>query len=271
VNNMKKAFIFIIIAGMALTGCHRKREFKPKNTKPVTTVKQGKTEPKTTKNAPEQPVRKPEAKRQTYPKDPVRLYSLSEMNLDANAQRIMQFLGSAAMGRTALRAIKAMGKDGNRLLVRALRWSNPNGRMQAAIIAAKLKVKDKQVIGLMIENLLRDPDPDCRSRTATAFVDLKEKAAGPALLQMVKQDPHPMARANAIWALGAMHYRPAIPELIKNLSAKDTWVRLRTASALKKMHPRQAVTAIKEQLKKEKNPLVKKRLLQTLRACKGHR
>ena len=123
----------------------------------------------------------------------------------------------------------------------------------------------------MMENLLRDPDPNCRSKTAAAFVDLKYKPAGPVLLKMLKQDPHPMARANAAWALGAIRYRPAVDELTKHLDSKDTWVRLRTASALKKIRDRRAVKAIRQRLKVEKNPLVRKRLNQALKACKGRR
>ena len=265
---MKKTLILILAGFVVTAGCARKRYKAPSG--------------KTQAAQPQKPVKKqavPEPNpvpvqrnRPVYPKNPVKLQSMSRMGLTAQEKQVLLFLGSAALGKRALGAIKAMGKtDGAALLAKALRWTNPNGRIQAAIIAAKLNVHDKKVLELMRESLLRDPDPDCRSRTAAAFVDLKDKAAGPALLAMLAHDPHPMARANAAWALGALRYRPAVDELIRHLDSKDTWVRLRVASALKKLRSKKAARAIRDQLKKEKNPLVRKRLRQALKACEGHK
>ena len=206
-----------------------------------------------------------------YPKKTVRLYSMAQMHLSDNDRKRMEMLGSAAKGRQALGAILAMGDDGNRVLKKALRWTNPNGRIQAAIIASRIKHPDKDVLALMVQNLLHDPDQDCRSQTAAVFVDLHYRPAIPSLLKMLQQDPHPMARANAAWALGAFRDRKAVLPLITALNDKYTWVRLRAASALKKLADRRAIKAIKSHIKTEKNPMVKKRLRQALTACKRHK
>ena len=207
-----------------------------------------------------------------YPSNPLHFKGIAELGLDDEARSLVNLLSSAAKGKVVYARLKHESPGFvKKVLLGALSWSNPNARIQAAIIAAKLHVKDEEMVNRLIEGLLRDPDPDCRSQTAAAFVNLKDRRGAKALLYMLNHDPHPMARANAAWALGVMRYRPAVPSLIKALDHPYTWVRLRAASALKHIRARAAVEGIKRRLRKEKNPLVKKRLRQALAACRRGR
>ncbi len=266
---MKKFAVFMFLTAFFVTGCQQKHH-APRSHKPVKPAasqqEQAKKTPATASATGN------ESQTNTYPKRPVKLYGMSEMNLTPRERKIMEMLGSAAKGRQALGAILAMDKEAaRRLLKKALRWDNPNGRIQAAVIASKLKDPGKEVLALMTQNLLHDPDPDCRSETAAAFVDVHYRLAGPYLIRMLQHDPHPMARANAAWALGAMRYQDALVFLVTALDSPHTWVRLRAASALKKLANPKAIHGIRAHLRTEKNPLVKKRLRQALAACTRHR
>jgi len=261
---MKKLMFLILGVMLALPACKHKKNAEKHKTEAVRTQ----TSVKKTVTATKTP--KPFITNR-YPKRPVVLHGMANLGLSKQDRLVMEMLGSAAKGHKALGAILAMGDDGNRLLKKALRWTNPNGRTQAAIIASKIKHPDTEVLALMTQNLLRDPDPDCRAQIAATFVNIRYRPACLSLLKMLENDPHPMARANAAWALGAMRYQRAVLSLISALNNKATWVRLRAASALKKLANPKAIKALRTHIKIEKNVLVKKRLKQALAACMRHR
>lgn len=262
---MKKLiFLSFLVLITGMSACKHKKQSQIQKIKPAL-QKKAEKKAASTKTHPKTALHENQ-----YPKKPAILYRLAKMNLSEKDRKIIEMLGTETQGRKALGAIMAMGDDGNRILKKALRWTNPNGRLQAAIIASRLKDPGREVLALMTQNLLQDPDPDCRAQTAAAFVNLRYQPAGPYLLKMLVNDPYPMARANAAWALGAMRYQNALWPLITALNNKATWVRLRAASALKKLANKKAIRAIRIHIKTEKDLMVKKRLKQALRACERH-
>ena len=197
---------------------------------------------------------------------------IEQLDLNEDLKGLVEQLRSAAGGRRVLARLYHEGpKIRKKVLIAALHCDNPNVRSQAALIAGRLHCKDADVTNRLIWALRHDPDQDCRAETAKAFVDLKDKRAEDALINMLKHDKFDMARANAAWALGAMRSLKAVDVLSEHLSDQATWVRLRCASALKKIRSHRAIKAIRQRLKIEKNPLVHKRLMQALKACERHR
>lgn len=64
---------------------------------------------------------------------------------------------------------------------------------------------------------LKDPSPNVRSAAADALSNVGDSQAGPALLERYRAEEDKDVRVMLAVALGAVHYRPAIPDLVQAL------------------------------------------------------
>ncbi|HEY7418683.1 MAG TPA: HEAT repeat domain-containing protein [Ktedonobacteraceae bacterium] len=64
---------------------------------------------------------------------------------------------------------------------------------------------------------LKDASPNVRSAAADALASIGDSQAGPALLERYRADEDRDVRVMIAVALGAVHYQPAIPDLIQAL------------------------------------------------------
>lgn len=72
-----------------------------------------------------------------------------------------------------------------------------------------------------------------RRNAAVALGNALDRAAVPALVQSLRDDPHPMVRGHAAWALGRIGSQPAITALRERLNAEeDAAARAEIAAAL---------------------------------------
>ncbi len=90
---------------------------------------------------------------------------------------------------------------------------------------------------------LASPDPVVRERAAWALGQLHWRPAIPALIQRLK-DPAPEVRGVAAWALGFIKQRSAIPAVIATLQDEDAYVREMAVLALGAMGDPEAVEAL---------------------------
>lgn len=200
---------------------------------------------------------------------PYPLKALAEIGRSAAELTVLETMTDPKRGSETLDAAKKAGKAGVDLMRRALGSSNRTVRMQAALVLGNLKDKSKETVTALTEALLLDPDPDCRATAAKTFVVIEVRDAVPALLRSLNEDPFEPARANAAWALGNIGSTAALPALRKALKDEDTWVRLRSVSALKKMKARVALADLEDHYRNDPNPMVRERAGQAIQAITG--
>jgi len=153
-------------------------------------------------------------------------------------------------------------------LRRALRSTNREVRIQAAVMLGLLKDKSPETVDAVSEAVILDRDPDVRAMAARSFLGIPSKKAVESLILSLEQDPYEAARSNAAWALGEIGDKSSVPALRKALSDPDTNVRLKAASAVLKMKPKEAVPEL-IQLLGDKSPMVRERALDALKAITG--
>lgn len=151
----------------------------------------------------------------------------------------------------------------------AVRHREINVRVQAAEILVAAEAVSPETTAVFAEAVRHDPKPDVRAAIARALVHYKDPALLEPLLEVLKEDPDATARANAAWALGSLGEDGAVPALIAALDDTETWVRLRSTSALKRLKARDALPRLVELLEKDANSIVRERAHQALQAITG--
>lgn len=211
---------------------------------------------------PEQPqsMLHPAAKDRPYP-----LMSIQDLALNDQEKELLMMMADPKKGGEVLERLKAAGPRALTLIRMALTATNKNIRMQSALLLANMKDISEETVAVLCDSVLYDPDPDVRATSAKAFVVIKAPSATDTLIRSLLEDPFETARANAAWALGNNPGKGVVDALKKALSDKDTWVRLRAVSALKKLNARQAIPEIKERAC-DQNAMVRERAEETLRA-----
>lgn len=153
-------------------------------------------------------------------------------------------------------------------LRRAIRSTNREVRIQSAVMLGLLKDKSPETVDAITDSLILDRDPDVRAMAARSLLGIPAKKAVETLILSLDQDPYEAARSNAAWALGEIGDKTATPVLRKALSDSDTNVRLKTASAVMKLKPKEAVPELIT-LMGDKSPMVRERARDALKAITG--
>lgn len=153
-------------------------------------------------------------------------------------------------------------------LRRALKSTNREVRIQAAVMLGLLKDKSAETIDVIADALILDRDPDVRAMAARSFLGIPSRKAVENLVLSLQDDPYEAARSNAAWALGEIADKASVPALRKALSDVDTNVRLKAASAVLKMKPKEAVPELITLLG-DKSPMVRDRARDALKAITG--
>jgi len=182
-----------------------------------------------------------------------------------------EFFRQMTNAKSAERAFQVIRKESGRrlpFLHRALRSSNREVRIQAAVMLGLLKDRSPATIEAMRNALILDRDPDVRAMVARSFLAIPAQRAVDVLIRVLEADPYEAARANAAWALGESGDRGAVPVLIRALGDEDTFVRLRAVSALLKFRSREAIPGLVTCLS-DKSPMVRERAHMALKAITG--
>ncbi len=198
-------------------------------------------------------------------------YGLLAMGEVATSAQEEEFFRQMTNAKSAERAFQDIKKEGARwlpFLHRALRSTNREVRIQAAVMLGLLKDRTPGTIEAMRDALILDRDPDVRAMVARSFLAIPAQRAVDLLVRILEADPYEAARANAAWALGESGDRKAVPVLIRALQDEDTFVRLRAVSALLKFQAREAVPALVGCLS-DKSPMVRERAHMALKKITG--
>jgi len=181
---------------------------------------------------------------------------------------LLRAMTDPKQGVKTLKKVRRMGAAGRKLVRGALRSNNEAVRKQACLILANLKDRSTATVNALKDAVLMDPEPEVRATAAKSFVAIRASSAAPVLVRSLLEDPWAPARANAAQALGATGGKGAIKALIKALGDTDTWVRLRSVSALKKRRAKSAVPALVELLA-DPNRMVRARTKVALKQLAG--
>lgn len=196
------------------------------------------------------------------------LISRADISTNDDEAELVGMLAQARTGEKAWKVIRKSPEKYFEFLYRALRASNREVRVQAAVIMGLLKDKSEQTTIKLTDAVLLDQDPDVRAIAAKAFIAIRTKAAVDVLTRSLNEDPYEAARANAAWALGDIGDETAVPHLRKAMSDEDTFVRLRAVSAVKKMKAKSALPELVERLS-DKSPMVVDRAEEALVEISG--
>jgi len=181
-------------------------------------------------------------------------------------------------------------------LIRVLRQdASPNVRRVAAWALGNLEARDG--VSALIDALARDSDARVREMSAWALGNIEDRRAVPALGTALRGDSEDRVRETAVWSLGNIEDRSAMEilaaatgdrnpnvrgtaawaignmdeegtrapaGLLRLLSDENTDVRLKAAWALGQLEDSNAISAIRDALKIEKNDHVRKALIRAL-------
>lgn len=181
---------------------------------------------------------------------------------------VIEYLTRAATAEKGYRIVKKNPQKWLPLLRKSIRADHREVRIQTAVILGLLKDKSHETFLSLKDCLLLDSDPDVRAIAAKAFVVLKTKEAVEVLIRSMNEDPYEAARANAAWALGSIGAPDAVEHLRKATKDDDTFVRLRSVSALLKIKSRAAIPELIDRLD-DKSPMVRERAHEALRTITG--
>jgi hypothetical protein len=265
----------VIAAAMLLAGCGARGKIDamldaaPK-VKPDAAVTPG---PDVPAAAAAQPAVDPDELRpRTHPAARGRDYHLLpavEVALNDTEKSFMTGMADAMGGaEKVFNELKKDAKGNLAFLRRALRSTNREVRIQAAVMLGLLKDKADETIEAVADAVILDRDPDVRAMAARSFLGIPARKAVDSLILSLEQDPYEAARSNAAWALGECGDKAAVPALRKALSDTDTNVRLKAASALLKLKPKEAVPELVNLLN-DKSPMVRERARDALKAITG--
>ncbi len=198
------------------------------------------------------------------------LFASSEVALNEAEKACMTGMADVMRGAEKVfnQLVKKDPKTYLPFLRRALRSTNREVRIQAAVMLGLLKDKSRETIDAIADAVILDRDPDVRAMAARSFLGIPSRKAVDSLVLSLEQDPYEAARSNAAWALGEINDRTSVPALRKALKDTDTNVRLKSASALLKMRPKEAVPELIELLN-DKSPMVRERARDALKAITG--
>jgi len=199
-----------------------------------------------------------------------KLFPLDEVALNEAEKACMTGMADVMRGAEKVfnQVVKKDPKTYLPFLRRALRSTNREVRIQAAVMLGLLKDKSRETIDAIADAVILDRDPDVRAMAARSFLGIPSRKAVDSLVLSLEQDPYEAARSNAAWALGEINDRTSVPALRKALSDTDTNVRLKSASALLKMRPKEAVPELIVLLN-DKSPMVRERARDALKAITG--
>lgn len=192
-----------------------------------------------------------------------KLFPQAEVALDDTEREFFKGMGDAKTAENVFKAVKKAGQKHIPFLQRALKSTNREVRIQAAIMLGLLKDRSEGTITGMRAALILDRDPDVRAMVGRSFLGVPAERATDVLILSLEQDPYEAARTNAAWALGETKDKRAIAPLIQALKDPDTFVRLRTVSALLKFKTKEAVPGLAACLA-DKSPMVRERALKAL-------
>jgi HEAT repeat protein len=114
---------------------------------------------------------------------------------------------------------------------------------------------------------LTHDDSDVRYEAADALAKIRKPATGPALFTRLKIEHEPHVQAMLIRALGAVGYRPAIPDLVTALSASEASVRASAAWSLGALKASEAYHALERVQANETDAYARQQIADALVAC----
>jgi HEAT repeat protein len=163
----------------------------------------------------------------------------------------------------------AINKEASlKALIAALSVANPNVRTQAAHILVASKEHGEAITAGLRELLTTEQDADVLANVVSFIDAYKEPGIAEPVLQLLRTHQDTMVRAYAAEALGSLRYAKAKPDIIKGLEDKESWVRLMSLSAIRKMRAVDALPAVRK-LVNDPNPRVKERAREVLASLGG--
>lgn len=169
-----------------------------------------------------------------------------------------------------LAMLTAKGAKSGPALAKALWHENANVRSQSGALLAHVKATGAEVDAALTRSLRTEPDRDVRAMVAKAMVTHNLKSMVPLLIEVMAKDGEGHVRANCAYSLGAIGDMQALDPLIAALADKETWVRLRAVTALRRMKARKAVPSLEHMLS-DQNVLVREDAVRALKALTGKR
>ena len=108
---------------------------------------------------------------------------------------------------------------------------------------------DTQLATPALIEALHDPDPEVQDQAAEALERIGDPETGSALLERYNQEKSDSKlRRILASAMGASHYRPALPILIEALASSDDWLRYGAAWGLRHFQAQEAKEALQQAL-----------------------
>ena len=148
--------------------------------------------------------------------------------------------------------------------MKAILHKEPNVRSNVAAALAHLG-KDKQVTTLFLERMKEEEDGDVRGHIAKQFVTMKDKRAQSGLVEMMRNDKNPSARANAAWALSKHGDKAVAQPFLEALQDPESWVRLYAVNGVKRLRVKKAIPVLRV-LMSDKSDLVAKKAREALKS-----
>ena len=105
---------------------------------------------------------------------------------------------------------------------------------------------------------LKDASPNVRSAAADALASVGDPQAGPALLEQYQTEEDRDVRVMLAVALGAVHYRPAIPDLIQALDDPYDTLQMEAAWSLGELKVTEAREGMQRVLARQADDYSKK-------------
>jgi len=205
----------------------------------------------------------PASEEREYP-----MYSIEAIAECRAEKGVLELLSDPRQGVKALSRVRKLGPSGVSFLRRCLRHPVSVVRKQACLVIGNLKNRSSMTVDSLSDAVLLDPDPNVRAFAAKTFIAVRSVRATPALIRSLMEDPYAPARANAARALGSIGGNGAVNALLSALDDDDTWVRLRSVSALKKRRAKSAIPRLIEMLE-DSNRMVRTRALDVLKSLTG--
>lgn len=191
--------------------------------------------------------------------------------LSANAE-LRDGLEKLARGRPTkglLALLAADKKLAREAAIQAMWHESANVRSQApALIGITGGLDEPAVVAAFKRSLRKEQDRDVRSQVAKALVTVQIKALVPVLIELLQKDGEGQVRANAAYALGAIGDKQATDPLIAALADTETWVRLRSVTALRRLRASKATLSLEHTLS-DPNVLVREAAVRALKTITG--
>jgi HEAT repeat protein len=99
-------------------------------------------------------------------------------------------------------------------------------------------------------------------------VKYKDKSALPKLIEVMRKDENPSARANAAWALSKHGDKSAAQPFLEALEDPESWVRLYAVSGVKRLRVKRAIPTLRLLLS-DKSDLVARKAKDAIKSLGG--